>query len=120
LDFYSNLLPDSWKSYSPIFEAYYAGKAGRNEIIAHGTTIDPEFYKGKSYYPFTPSLGCLTTKEIWSDVDGKISESDQLTFMNALSKAGFENGFFIVINIDDKQSRVTLNEIKDLIIQAER
>jgi hypothetical protein len=118
-DYYSNLLPDSWKSYLPIFEAYYAGKAGRNEIIAHGTTIDPEFYKGKSYYPSTPSLGCLTTKEIWSDVDGKISESDQLKFINALSKAGSENGFFIVINIDDRNSPIELDEVKEIIRKAE-
>src|SRR5690606_36928324 len=84
-DFYSNLLPDSWKEYLPIYEAYYAGKAGRNEIIAHGTTIDPGFYKNKSYYPFTPSLGCLTTKELWSYETGKIVESDQIKLMNAFN-----------------------------------
>ncbi|MEO6540434.1 MAG: hypothetical protein ABIN74_05565, partial [Ferruginibacter sp.] len=50
-DDYKNLLPGSWKSYSPILEALYAGKAGRTEIIAHGTTVNPEYYKNKSYYP---------------------------------------------------------------------
>lgn len=117
--YYSDLLPVSWKNYKPIFEAYYAGKAGRNEIIAHGTTIEPEFYKEKSYYPFTPSLGCLTTKELWSDEDGKILESDQLKFMNAFMKGGSENGFFIVVNIDDKESPVTLEELKSFILKAE-
>lgn len=118
-DFYSNLLPDSWKNYLPIYEAYYAGKAGRNEIIAHGTTIDPEFYKDKSYYPFTPSLGCLTTKELWSDVDGRISESDQIILMNAFNDAGADNGYFVVVNIDDKESPVTLEELIEIIINAE-
>mgnify|MGYP005840756099 CR=1 FL=1 len=118
-DYYSDLLPDSWKSYLPIFEAYYAGKAGRNEIIAHGTTIDPKFYKDKSYYPFTPSLGCLTTKELWSDVDGRISESDQIILMNAFNDAGADNGYFVVVNIDDKESPVTLEELKEILLNVE-
>jgi len=118
--YYSDLLPDSWKDYKPIYEAYYAGKAGRNEIIAHGTTIDHEFYKHKSYYPFTPSLGCLTTKELWSEVDGKIIESGQIKLMNALSFVRLDKGFFVVVNIDDQHLSVTLDEIEDLILKAER
>jgi hypothetical protein len=119
-EYYRNLLPDSWKEYMPIYEAYYAGKAGRNEIIAHGTTIDPEFYKNKPYYPFTPSLGCLMTKEIWSGENGKLVESGQIKLMNALSSIEFEKGYFVVVNIDDTYSPVTLNEIKDLILKAEK
>lgn len=118
--YYADLLPESWKDYFPIYESYYAGKAGRNEIIAHGTTIDPEFYRGKSYYPFTPSLGCLTTNESWSANDGSIVESGQIKLMNALSSIEFENGFFVVVNIDDQHLQVTLDEIKDLILNAER
>jgi hypothetical protein len=119
-EYYRNLLPDSWKDYTPIYEAYNAGKAGRNEIIAHGTTIDPEFYKNKPYYPFTPSLGCLTTKEIWSGENGKLVESGQIKLMNVLSYLESDRGFFIVVNIDDKHSPVTLNEIKDIILNTER
>lgn len=118
-NYYSNLLPDSWKNYFPIYEAYYAGKAGRNEIIAHGTTIDPKFYDGKSYYPFTPSLGCLTTKEIWDSESGKLIESGQIKLINALNSLPDYKGYFIVINLDDKKSPVTLNEIEDLILKAE-
>ena len=117
---YANLLPDSWKNYMPIYEAYYAGKAGRNEIIAHGTTIDPGFYAGSSYYPYTPSLGCLTTKEIWSYETGKIAESDQIIFMNALSSVGSDKGFFIVVNIDNQNKPVSSVEIKEIILDAER
>ena len=119
-DYYTNLMPDSWKSYFPIYEAYYAGKAGRNEIIAHGTTIDPNFYSGKPYYPFTPSLGCMTTMEIWSPETGKILESDQIKFMNAFSKAGSDKGFLILIEIDNKTEPVNIDEIKPYIIQAEK
>ncbi len=119
-DFYSNLLPDSWKNYLPIYEAYYAGKAERNEIIAHGTTIDPGFYFGSSYFPFTPSLGCLTTKELWSLETGKIVESDQIKLMNTFNDAGADNGYFVVVNIDDQHKPITFNEIENLILNAER
>lgn len=118
-NYYKNLLPDSWKNYFPIYEAYYSGKAGRNEIIAHGTTIDPKFYDGKSYCPFTPSLGCLTTKEIWDSESGKLIESGQIKLMNGLNSLTNYKGYFIVINLDDKRSPVSLNEIKDLILKAE-
>lgn len=119
-DQYTNLLPDSWKNYFPIYEAYYAGKAGRNEIIAHGTTIYPGFYTGKPYYPFTPSLGCMTAKEIWSPETGKIVESDQIKFMNAFKRAGSDKGFFILIEIDDKKESVHFDEIKPYLIKAEK
>jgi hypothetical protein len=120
IELYKELLPDSWKNYLPIFESYYAGEAGRNEIIAHGTTIDLSYYTDKSYYPFTPSQGCLTTKEIWSEETGRLIESDQLRFMNALKDLNIAEGFFIVVNIDDKQFPVTLAEVKKIIEEAER
>ncbi len=118
-EYYKNLLPNSWKDYFPIYEAYYAGKAGRNEIIAHGTTIDPEFYKDKSYYPFTPSLGCLTTKEIWNEETGRIKESDQIKLMNALSSLKTHKGYFIVVNLNDKNSSVELDEVKEILLNEE-
>ena len=120
LEEYKRLLPESWKEYINIYEAYYAGKAGRNEIIAHGTTIDPGFYAGTSYFAFTPSLGCLTTKELWSYETGNIIESDQIKLMNAFKNAGNENGYFIVVNIDDQKTAVALNEIINTILEAER
>ncbi len=119
-DYYTSILPDSWKNYFPIYEAYYAGKAGRNEIIAHGTTIDPDFYSSKPYYPLTPSLGCMTTMEIWSSETGKILESDQIKFMNAFHKAGSDKGFLILVEIDNNTEPVNIDEIKPYIIQAEK
>ena len=65
---YKNLLPASWQDYHPVFEAYYAGRAGRTEIIAHGTTVNPAYYKQQPWYPISPTQGCLCTKEIWSEI----------------------------------------------------
>jgi hypothetical protein len=110
-DNYRYLLPASWKSYYPVFEAYYAGKAGRTEIIAHGTTVNPEYYKKQTYYPLTPTEGCLCTKEIWRPTDGKRIESDQQKLADAVKKAGGANGYCIVIEIDDQQKPVGLADI---------
>jgi len=108
---YSELLPGSWKNYLPFYETYFAGKAGRTEIIAHGTTVNPEYYKGQPYYPLTPTLGCLGTKEIWSEADGRRMISDQHKLVDALQQAGGADGYYIVIDIDDQQQPVSLTEL---------
>lgn len=108
---YQKLLPESWKKYLPALETYYASKAGRTEIIAHGTTVDPEYYKGKSYYPHTPTQGCLCTKEIWSSTDGSRIISDQQKLVDAVQKAGGPDGYVVVIEIDNQQKPVSLNDI---------
>ena len=108
---YTQLLPGSWKNYFPAYESYYAGLAGRTEIIAHGTTVNPEYYKNETYYPLTPTQGCLATKETWSAVDGKRMESDQQKLVDAIKKAGGADGYCIVIEIDDQQKPVSIDEI---------
>ncbi len=108
IDYYKKLLPDDFKNYLPLYYSYYAGLAGRTEIIAHGTTMDPNIYANKSYFPLSPSQGCLSTKEIWN---GKRLESDQQKLVNALLKAGGANGYCVVIELDDKQSPVSINDI---------
>ncbi|MEO6723507.1 MAG: hypothetical protein ABIN67_24280 [Ferruginibacter sp.] len=110
-DWYKKLLPGSLKNCPAIFESFYAGMAGRTEIIAHGTTVNPEYYKGQIYYPQTPTMGCLCTKEIWDEVDGRRSESDQQKLVVAILKAGGPNGYCVVIEIDDEQKPVTLQEV---------
>lgn len=105
---YQKLLPEKLKDYLPLYDSYYAGLAGRTEIIAHGTTIDPKFYSGKPYYPLTPTEGCLCTKEIWN---GKRLESDQQKLVNGLLKAGGANGYCVVIEIDDKQAPVSMKNV---------
>lgn len=111
LKLYEQLLPSGLKKYHPIFGTFYASAIGRTEIIAHGTTVDPEYYKGQTYYPYTPTAGCLATKEIWSAVDGKRTISDQQKLVDAVKKAGGADGYLIVIEIDDQQKPVSINEI---------
>lgn len=108
IDRYQKLIPKKIKDYLPLYCAYYSGLAGRSEIIAHGTTIDPDFYRGKPYFPLTPTQGCLCTKEIWN---GKRLESDQQKLVNGLLKAGGANGYCVVIELDDKHAPVTINDV---------
>lgn len=117
-EWYKKLLPANFVNYPPLFESFYAGMAGRTEIIAHGTTVDPEYYAGELYYPQTPTMGCLCTKEIWSDVDGKRLISDQQKLVAALQKTGGANGYCVVIETGDEQRPVTLPDILALIKQA--
>ena len=114
-NWYKKLLPESWKNYHPIYGSLYAGKAGRTEIIAHGTTINPDYYRGQPYYPLTPSLGCLCTKEIWDEADGRRIISDQQKLISALQKAGSANGYLIVIDLNDDQRPVEINEVLALL-----
>jgi hypothetical protein len=108
MDWYQKLIPKKLKDYFPLYNSYYAGLAGRSEIIAHGTTIEPNYYLGKPYYPLTPTQGCLCTKEIWN---GKRLESDQQKLVNGLLKAGGANGYCVVIEIDDKEAPVRIEEL---------
>lgn len=110
-ELYERLLPDALKFYKPLYQTFYASAIGRTEIIAHGTTVDPEFYKGQSYYPHTPTAGCLCTNELWSEVDGKRIFSDQQKLVNAVKKAGGAEGYVVVIEIDDQQKPVSVTEI---------
>ncbi|MEO7768215.1 MAG: hypothetical protein ABIS01_12340, partial [Ferruginibacter sp.] len=114
-DWYKKLLPGFLQNYQPIYGSFYAGKAGRTEIIAHGTTVDPQYYSGEPYYPQTPTMGCLCTNETWRDADGKRLESDQQKLVAALQMAGGANGYCVVIEIDDAQKPVSLTEIMSFI-----
>lgn len=110
-DRYRALLPAGLRDYYPLYQSYYAGKAGRTEIIIHGTTLTPAYYAGKPYYPLTPTMGCLTSKEIWDEATGQRQESDQQALINALIRAGGSKGYAIVINIDDAASPVLIQHI---------
>ncbi|MGG9971393.1 hypothetical protein ACQ33O_06335 [Ferruginibacter sp. SUN002] len=112
---YACLLPKALKKYHSLYQTYMASACGRTEIIAHGTTVNPEYYKGTSYYPLTPTEGCLATKEIWSEVNGKRIESDQQKLVDAVKKAGGADGYYIVIEIDDQQKAVTIGELLPLL-----
>ncbi len=112
---YESLLPKNFVGYHPMYETYYAGKAGRNEIIAHGTTLNPEYYKDEPYYPFTPTAGCLATEECWAASNGMLVKSGQLKLVNAIKEAGGPHGYFIVLNIDNMNAPVTMADIENYI-----
>ena len=111
---YSSLLPPSLIPYFPLYGSYYAGMAGRTEIIAHGTTVDPTYYHSKIYFPFTPTEGCLCTKEIWNPLDGRRIESGQQQLVNAIKKVGGPDGYYIVIELDDAQRPVTIQDVLNI------
>ena len=108
---YEALLPQNLRSYYPMLQSYYAGRAGRTEIIAHGNTVDPSFYLNQPYYPISPTQGCLCTKEIWSEITGRLITSDQVRLTEAVKRAGGPKGYYIVVNIDDKDAPVTMNDV---------
>lgn len=109
-DLYASLLPELWKNYAGLYESFYAGSIGRSEIIMHGTAINPVYYKGQSYYPQTPSLGCLCSYEEW-DETGRRTISNQQKIFDALQTTKSTNGYVLVIELDDQQKPVSLDDV---------
>jgi hypothetical protein len=109
---YKNLLPPNWRNYEPMMEAWDAGKIGRTAIIAHGTTIDPEYFKDKPFYPLTPSQGCLCAKELWNVTSGRLLMSEQFNLVSAFQSTTGNKGYLYVINLDNQQRAVSKAEIE--------
>ncbi len=118
-EMYASLLPASWKNYSGIYESFYAGEMGRTAVIMHGTTIDPEFYKTQTYYPQTPSLGCLCSYEEWDSSGFRIS-SNQQQIVDILNSIGSSNGYVVVIDIDNKKKNVDIGEVQGLLDEVSK
>lgn len=118
LSTYQALLPSNFHDYFPVQQSYYAGRAGRTEIIAHGNTVDPSYYIGQPYYPISPTQGCLCTRELWDEHTGLPVISDQLKLVDAIAKAGGPHGYYIVINLDDGKAPVTPADIQPYLKKA--
>jgi hypothetical protein len=118
-EMYASMLPASWKDYDGMYESFYAGQNGRSAIIMHGTTIDPAYYKGQSYYPQTPSLGCLCSYEEW-DKKGFRVKSNQQQIDDALDTFDAGNGYTVVIEFNDEKKPVSIDDIKKFMLQAEK
>mgnify|MGYP000896389246 CR=1 FL=1 len=108
---YASFLPPSWRDYFPMKEAWLAGRAGRDDMIIHGTTINSNYYTGASYFPGTPSAGCLVSMETWSKADGKQLTSDQLTLAKAFTRDGLDRGYLVVVEIDEGMTPVNLTDV---------
>ncbi|MFZ9717875.1 MAG: hypothetical protein ACO3BD_00840 [Chitinophagaceae bacterium] len=95
---YQQLLGDKLKHFQGLYESFTSGKLGRTEIIAHGTTIDPNLYASQPFYPFTPSLGCLCSPEQWND-DGIRIKSIQQEWMLQMQSMEKKPRYLIVAEI---------------------
>jgi hypothetical protein len=118
-EMYASMLPASWRNYNGIYETFFAGKIGRSAIIMHGTTVDPAYYKGKSYYPQTPSLGCLCSYEEWN-IKGFRVKSNQQQIDDALDTFDASNGYVVVIELNNGKKAVSIDEVKKFMLQAEK
>jgi hypothetical protein len=116
---YKKLLPFSWRNYEPMMEVWNAGKIGRTEIIAHGTAIDPEYFKDKSFYPLTPTQGCLCAKELWNPTSGRLLMSDQFNLVSAFQSTTGNKGYLYVINVDDEQKALSRSEVENWVKKFE-
>lgn len=117
---YERFLPASWRDYFPIKEAWLAGLAGRDEILAHGNTVNPAYYRGQSYFSAAPSAGCLVAAEYWSKDDGTLVHSDQLALVKAFVSTGKDVGYLVVVDIDDQPRAVLLGDVIEAVLAAER
>lgn len=112
---YDSLLPPTMVHSDDLSESFYAGYIGRNEIIAHGTAVDINWYYNQTYYPFTPTAGCLATKEIWDPKNGQLIVSGQKALTDAVEKAGGPNGYVLVLDIDNEEKPVTMEDVYILL-----
>lgn len=116
---YHQLFPEQWAEYPPIQQAFYAGKIGRTEIIAHGTTINPEYFSNQPYYPLTPTMGCLCAKELWNATNGRLLISEQLNLISTFSATPGSKGYLFVINLDNQEKAITRADIDAVVRRFE-
>lgn len=115
LQAYLGLLPPAWRDYKPMLEAWSAGRIGRTGIIAHGTTIDPEFFKDRPFYPLTPTMGCLCAKELWNPTTGHLLVSEQFNLVSAFLSTPARKGYLYVIDVDNRKQPLTRAEVETWI-----
>jgi len=83
---YEKNIPEEIRVYKSIHQTYYAGIAGRNEIILNGTTINPN-YNLSEIFPNTPSLSCITVFEIRDQKKGmRLFSNQEKLITNIINK----------------------------------
>ena len=108
---YRKLFPESWREYFPVMESFYAGKAGRFDIVMHGTTVDQRYYLKEVFYPNVPTHGCLSGIELWDD-KGILISSDQQKLLDIYSSLGNPKGFLYLIELNDEKRTVSEEDIE--------
>jgi hypothetical protein len=119
---YDSFLPPSWRAYPAIKEAFLAGRAGRDELLIHGTTINPAYYAGARWFPGTPQQGCMISNEDWDPANGRLLASRQLMLAQAYAAAGARPdlaGYLVVVEVAG-QGAVTPGEAQALVAAAGR
>lgn len=121
---YDSFLPASWQHWEPIKEAWLAGRAGRDEILMHGTVVNPAYYAGASYAPGTPSAGCLVASETWDAATGRLVHSDQLRLAQAFARATqsadpMARGYLMVVELPGEPRPVTAAELEAAVREAD-
>lgn len=119
---YESFLPPSWRGFPPIQEAWLAGRAGRDDLLIHGTTINPAYYAGTRYFPGTPQQGCMISNEDWDAATGRLLASRQLTLAQAYAAASTRAdlaGYLVVVEVPG-EGAVTAAEVQALVTTAGR
>jgi hypothetical protein len=119
---YESFLPEGWRGWAPIKEAWLAGRAGRDELLVHGNTINPAYYAGTSYFPGAPQQGCMISKEDWDPATGRLLASRQLTLAQTYAAASPRDdlaGYLIVVEVAG-DGPVTPSEAQALVTAAGR
>ena len=119
---YESFLPPSWRGFAPIQEAWLAGRAGRDDLLIHGTTLNPAYYAGSRYFPGTPQQGCIISSEDWDAASGRLLASRQLTLAQAYAAASPRAdlaGYLVVVEVAGEGS-VTPAEATALVQAAGR
>jgi hypothetical protein len=119
---YESFLPPAWRADAGIKEAWLAGRAGRDELLIHGTTINPAYYAGASYFPGTPQQGCMISGEDWDPATGRLLASRQLTLAQTYAAASPRQdlaGYLVVVEVSGV-GPVTPGEAQALVAAAGR
>jgi hypothetical protein len=119
---YDSYLPPGWRAWPPFKEAWLAGRAGRDELLVHGTTLNPAYYAGTPYHPGTPQQGCLISNEDWDPATGRLQASRQLALAQTYAAAGARPdlaGYLIVVELAG-EGAVTAAEAQALVDAAGR
>ncbi|MCB1142783.1 MAG: hypothetical protein H7A24_03900 [Leptospiraceae bacterium] len=115
-EIYSSFLPQEWKEYPSLWESYFAGYIGRSGIWMHGSTLDPEAFSDYLKVKITPTYGCLSSREEWSE-EGRLLLSDQRRLIEKLPET--LGGFAFVIRIPSRELP-DLERIEKIILELER